>query len=200
MNIALRKPRMTRDEFFVWAQAQTDRYEFDGLEPVAMTGGTARHDIITYNIRAALRSRLRAGGCRPFGPNAGIQTIGDVIRYPDALVTCEKVPDNAHTIPGVVIVFEVLSPASGRTDRIVKLREYRAVPTVRRYIIVEHNSIDLTVFSRHQADEDWTATALTAPDTLELPEVNIEVPVLEFYDDVDLRLPDEHGAAQTQAE
>jgi hypothetical protein len=64
---------MTRDEFFVWAQGQTDRCEFDGFEPVGMTGGTARHDVITYNIRTALRSRLKAGGCRPFGPNASVQ-------------------------------------------------------------------------------------------------------------------------------
>ena len=31
--------RMTREEFFDWAQAQDIRYEFDGFAPVAMTGG-----------------------------------------------------------------------------------------------------------------------------------------------------------------
>jgi Uma2 family endonuclease len=195
MNVALREPRMTREEFFAWAQAQAARYEFDGFEPVAMTGGTARHDVITYNIRTALRSRLGSGACRPFGPNAGVQTVGCAIRYPDALVTCTTVPDDAQTIPGVISVFEVLSPASGRTDRIVKLREYRAVPTIRRYVILEHNSIDLTVFSRHHADAEWIATALTADDILELPEVGIDVPVVEFYQDVDLRRPDEQGIA-----
>ena len=42
---------------------------------------------------------------------------------------------------------------------------------------------------------------MTAHDTLELPEVNIKVPILEFYDDVDLRRPDEHGGVgQTLAE
>jgi Uma2 family endonuclease len=184
---------MTRDEFFVWAQAQAARYEFNGFEPVAMTGGTARHDVITYNIRAALRSRLRSGDCRPFGPNAGIQTVDDAVRYPDALVTCTMVPDDAQTIPGVIIVFEVLSPTSDRTDRIVKLREYRAVPTIRRYIILEHNSIDLTVFSRTHPDADWTAATLTEDDTLQLPEIGIEVPIAEFYQDVDLRRPDEQG-------
>ncbi|MBO0739046.1 MAG: Uma2 family endonuclease [Alphaproteobacteria bacterium] len=190
MNIVVHKPTMTRDEFFVWAQSQAVRYEFDGFEPVAMTGGTVRHDVITYNIRTALRSRLEGGKCRPLGPNAGVQTVGDAIRYPDALVTCTKVSDDAHTIPGVIIVFEVLSPSSGRTDRIVKLREYRAVPSIRRYIILEHNSLDLTVFSRNDVQQDWTATALTAEDVLQLPEIGIEVPVAEFYQDVDLPRPD----------
>jgi Uma2 family endonuclease len=67
MEVAVRKPRMTRDEFFPWAQAQDARYEFDGFEPVAMTGGTANHSRITQNILFALRSRLRGGACRPSG-------------------------------------------------------------------------------------------------------------------------------------
>jgi hypothetical protein len=39
MNVVLRTPRMTRDEFLTWAEVQRARYEFDGFVPVAMTGG-----------------------------------------------------------------------------------------------------------------------------------------------------------------
>jgi Uma2 family endonuclease len=80
----------------------------------------------------------------------------------------------------------VLSPTSGRTDRIDKLREYRAVPSIRRYVILEHGSIGLTVFARADGQEDWTAVALTAEDTLHIPEIGIEIPVAEFYEDTDL--------------
>ena len=120
---------MTREEFFAWAQARDTRYEFDGYEPVAMTGGTANHSQITQNILVALRSRLHGGDCRPLGPDAGVATVGDTVRYPDALVTCAKIRGDAQIIPGVVVVFEVLSPTSGRTARIIKLREYRAIDT-----------------------------------------------------------------------
>jgi Uma2 family endonuclease len=193
MDVAVRKPRMTREEFFPWAQAQDTRYEFDGFEPVAMTGGTANHNQITQNILVALRSRLRGGGCRPFGPDAGVATIGAAVRYPDALVTCARVPGDALTIPGVVVVFEVLSPTSGRVDRIVKLREYRSVATIRTYVIVEHNGVGLTVFSRGREGQDWTAKALTGEDLLPLPEIGIEIPVAELYQDVDF--PEAEAAA-----
>ena len=189
----MRKLRMTREEFFDWAQAQSVRYEFDGFEPVAMTGGTANHSQITQNILVALRTRLRGSACRPLGPDAGVATVGDAVRYPDALVTCAKVPGDAQTIPGVVIVFEVLSPTSGRTDRIVKLREYRAVATIRCYVILEHDSVGLTVFTRGRDEEDWTARALTSEDTLQLPEIGIGIPLAEFYEDVDL--PESEAAA-----
>jgi Uma2 family endonuclease len=195
MNIALRKPRMTRDEFFAWAQTQDQGYEFDGFEPVAMTGGNINHDEITFNIRTALRARLKNSPCRPFGPNAGLATIGDAVRYPDALVTCTKVSGDAYVVPGVVIVFEVVSRTSGRIDRVVKLREYRAVPSIRRYVILEHNDVVVTVLSRQHADENWTSTGLASGDILTLPEVGIEIAVTELYENVDLAPPDQQETA-----
>jgi Uma2 family endonuclease len=186
MSTALRKPRMTREEFFNWAQGQDIRYEFDGFEPVAMTGGNINHSQITQNILVSLRTHLRGGNCRPLGPDAGVATVGNAVRYPDALVTCDKVRGSDLTVSGVIVVFEVLSPTSGRTDRIVKLREYRAVPTIRCYVILEHNNAGLTVFTRRRQDEDWTARALTIEDTVQLSEIGIEIPVAEFYEDVDL--------------
>jgi len=42
------------------------------------------------------------------------------------------------------------------------------------------------VFSRAEGTADWTATALTADETLDVPELGIAVPVQEFYEDVDL--------------
>lgn len=186
MSTALRKPHMTREQFFAWARADGGRWEFDGFEPVAMTGGTVNHSQITQNALVALRTRLLGSGCRALGPDAGLATIGDTVRYPDALVTCTRVPGDATLVPGVVVVFEVLSPTSGRTDRIVKLREYRAVPSIRRYVILEHASIGLVVLARTNANEDWTATALTAEDTLQMPEIGAEIPVAEFYEGVEL--------------
>lgn len=190
MTIALRRPRMTREEFFSWAQAQDVRYEFDGFEPVAMTGGTVDHSQISQNIQFALRARLRGSACRALGPDAGVATVGDTVRYPDALVTCTKVLGTAHLVPGVVVVFEVLSPSSGRIDRIEKVREYRAVSSIRRYVILESTSVGLTVFERLDAGDNWTASTLTEDDALQMEEIGVEVPVAELYQGVELHVTD----------
>lgn len=186
MNVALRRARISREQFLDWASAREERYEFDGFQPVAMTGGTARHNVIAQNIYFALRTRLRGGGCRPMGPDAGVATVGEAVRYPDALVTCTKFPDTDRLIPGVVVVFEVISPTSGREDRIVKVREYHAVPTVRRYVILEHASVGLTVLARDGADDPWSATTLTVDDTLQMPEIGVEIPVADLYEGTDV--------------
>jgi Uma2 family endonuclease len=193
MNIALRKP-WTQDRFFAWAEAQDVRYEFDGVQPVAMTGGTNGASAIGINLITALRSRLRGSGCRPLGPDAGVETVNEAIRYPDALVTCSKFELADHTIPGVVVVFEVLSPTSGRVDRIVKVREYAAVPSIRRYVILESASVALTVMERAGPEEAWRTTVLTDGDMLRMPEIGIEVPVAELYEDITFPDQDEASA------
>jgi Uma2 family endonuclease len=187
MNVALQRP-WTIEQFLNWASAQDGRYEFDGIQPVAMTGGNARHSLVTTNIHAALRSRLRGSPCRYYA-DLGVQTIGSKVRYPDALITCTKFPDTDRLAPGVRVVFEVLSPSSGRTDRIEKVREYAEVQSIRRYVILETTSAGLLVLHRQNASDAWMAAALTIDDTLHLPEIGIEIPVAEFYEDVDLTTP-----------
>jgi Uma2 family endonuclease len=177
---------MTREEFLDWAATQEVRYEFDGFQPVAMTGGTVNHSQINQNIYGALRPRLKGTGCRVLGPDAGVATIGDAVRYPDALVTCTRSPGTDRIVPGVVVVFEVLSPTFGRTDRFDKLLEYQAVPSILRYVILEHTSAALAVHSRVKGNDPWIATALVDGDVLRMPEIGIEVPIAEFYEDTDL--------------
>jgi Uma2 family endonuclease len=193
MNIALRKT-WTQEQFFPWAEAQDERYEFDGVQPVAMTGGNAGHAIVTRNVNFALWTRLRGGPCQPLGPNAGVETVGKAVRYPDALVTCAKFASADLIIPGVVVVFEVLSPTSGRTDRIVKVREYAAVVSIRHYVILELASIGLTVLERTMPEEAWRTDILTIGDVLRMPEIGIEIPVSEFYEGITFQEPEAEPA------
>jgi hypothetical protein len=108
MNVALKKP-WTVEMFLNWAAQQGERYEFDGLQPVAMTGGSACHNRIAQNLYAALRSGLRGSPCSQFGPDLGVQTLGNAVRYPDALITCTKFPGYERLAPNVRMVFEILS-------------------------------------------------------------------------------------------
>jgi hypothetical protein len=57
MPIALQRP-MTREQFLAWEEKQPLHYEFDGFQPVAMTGWKAGR----AGIHAIRRSPL-AGVC-----------------------------------------------------------------------------------------------------------------------------------------
>ena len=57
-----------------------------------------------------------------------------------------------------VVVFEILSPGTSYKDRIEKNREYRATPSIQRYVILEQSSPAATVYTR--AGNDWVADFL----------------------------------------
>ena len=179
MSTGVREP-MTLDQFLGWEQGQALRYEFDGWQPVAMTGGTDLHEAIGGTLRSLLQQRLRGKPCRVRGPTLKIEVMGRM-RYPDAFVYCNPVPPGETVIKEPVVVFEVLSSGTSRTDRIEKLREYQATPSIQRYVILEQDSIAATVFAR--LDVGWDARPVTAGETLAMPEIGIELPLADIYAD-----------------
>jgi Uma2 family endonuclease len=189
MSVALQHP-MSIAEFLAWEEKQEFRWEFDSFQPVAMTGGTAAHEIIGGNIRTALQNRLAGRPCRALGPTLKIEVAGR-IRYPDAFVVCTPVPPKSTVVRDPVVVFEVLSESTSHTDRFEKLREYGATPSIQRYVMLEQDAIAATVYVRK--GPDLVVETLTENDTLRMPETDLEVPMSEFYTDLDLT-----GTAQAE--
>jgi Uma2 family endonuclease len=69
-------------------------------------------------------------------------------------------------------------------DRVTKVEEYRAVPSIRRYVIVESAVRRVLVLSREPGVEAWSETPLTADETLDLPEIGCGIQVEELYENV----------------
>ena len=173
----MRKP-MTLDEFLIWDGQQDSRWEFDGFEPVAMTGGTVAHSQIQLNLLRRIGDRLDGKPCRLFGSELSILVAGSV-RYPDAFVTCTPVADNATVVTEPVVIFEILSPSTATNDFGVKNREYRDTPSVQRYVLLEQGHQAATVFSR--VGEKWMGVVLAGDEILAMPEIGIDFPLGELY-------------------
>lgn len=182
MSVALRKP-MTLDEFLSWEARQPLRYEFDGFQPTAMAGGTEQHSDIQRNLAVAIGGRLRGKPCRFHGSDLKVET-GSTIRYPDGFVVCTPAVRGRTRIPDPVVIFEVLSSESASRDLVTKNHEYAAMPSVRRYIVLSQDEIGGTMFER--IGTDWVGHLLGADSILHMPELDIDVPLTELYEGVDL--------------
>lgn len=181
MNLALRTS-MTLEEFLAWEAGQEFKHEFDGFGPVATAGVTFNHAVIQGNLIASLTARLRGTRCRALGSDLKIKAAGS-IRYPDVFVMCAPGPGNTTVVHDPVVVFEILSPGTAKTDRITKNREYRATPSIQRYVMLEQDEIAATVFER--AGADWIGHVLAADAVLRMSEIGAEVPLAELYDGFD---------------
>lgn len=170
---------LTLAEFLDWEDKQPLRYEFDGVGPVAMTGGTLAHARIQRNLAFALTGRLRGKPCEFLGSDLKIKTSDDRVRYPDGFVTCTGGENFSTMVSDPVVIFEVLSPSTASTDRIIKAREYQAMPSLQRYVMLEQDFIGATVYAR--SGEAWAHEILMEGSVLDLPEIGVALPLAELY-------------------
>lgn len=182
MSAVLHQP-MTVEEFIAWEEKQELRYEFDGIAPVAMTGGTYAHDAVQINLIRELANRLQGKRCRPHGCNLKINT-GGKIRFPDAYVSCGSYQPRDKFGRDPVVLFEVLSDSSEQTDLVFRNDEYELLPSVRRYVILRQDRIGGIQFVRTD-DGDWIGHLLRADAVLYMPEIDIELPLAPLYGGVD---------------
>ena len=186
MNVALR-PTMTLEDFLVWEAKQPEKYEFDGFQPVARNGGTLAHALIGSNLVIELGIRLRGRQCRAYGAGLKILVAGRV-RYPDAFVACSPITPDATWLTDPVVVFEILSESTAVVDQTIKNAEYRATPSIQRYVMLSQQSISANIYER--AGDRWIGSLVTFPDAmLAMPELGIELPLAALYEGLSFDTP-----------
>ena len=167
---------LTVDEFLAWERAQPLRYEFDGIQPVAMTGGGRQHSLIQTRVVVALGTRV-GPPCETHGSELKVVTATRV-RYPDATVLCGSTDDGSDIVEPTA-VFEVLSPSTALTDRRVKPHDYASVPSIQVYVIFDADTLDATVMRRSALWEPESFSGVGA--TVPLPEIGIELSLAAVY-------------------
>ncbi len=164
------------DEFLDWERTQPERYEFDGVQPVAMTGGSVAHARLVRRILRAMEAHLPAE-CEAFGGDLKVLTAGRA-RYPDATIVCGPIDPSGDAVEPSVVV-EVLSPSTALTDRRVKAAEYAGVPSVLVYVMFEQDEPVAVVLRR---SDSWREEVVSgAGAMLLLSEVGIDLALADLY-------------------
>ena len=169
-------------DFLEWEQRQPAKHEFDGFHIVAMAGGTLAHARLQRNLAISVGGALRGTPCEFLGSDFQLR-LDQSVRYPDGFVVCGRQNARALGTSEPVIIFEVLSPSTESTDRITKVREYQAAPSLQRYVMLEQDQVAATVLAR--TPTGWMSQVLAAGDVLAMPEIGISVPLDELYLGVD---------------
>lgn len=184
MSEAMRQTNWTWEAYLEWEVRQPIRHELVDGQVFAMGGGTAEHDTIGNNLRAALHTQLRGQRCRPQGPDLKVRAGKDG-RYPDALIDCgPRVPGALHAQEPVA-VFEALSKSTGWIDQGLKLRDYDATPSVRIYVLISQDEQRAMVYQRDAAGRLGIQNAIIlegADAAIELADVGVVLPFAALYE------------------
>jgi Uma2 family endonuclease len=186
---------MSPIEYLDWEEEQPYKHEYLNGEAYAMTGGTIGHNQIAVNFVAMLRTHLRGKGCRVFVNDVKVQvnTKGPYF-YPDLVVTC----DNEHTdsqklISHPRLIIEVLSPRTKNYDRGEKFRQYRKMPSLQEYILIDALLVDIECYRINERNK-WELTSYNSEDikdltVVEFPSIEFECSIASIYEDVEFSPP-----------
>ena len=156
MSAALEpRPPATLTEFLDWERHQSIRYEWDGVQPVAMVGDSFAHTEIASRLSDLLRAALRGGPCTVVRADLKVLTErGTRARYPDLVVTSAPICPGDSAVPEPLLIVEVLSETTAAADRGAKRAEYAALPSVARYVMLAQDESLALVCDRAGGFED----------------------------------------------
>jgi Uma2 family endonuclease len=157
------RKEMTVEEFFEWCTTQDERYELvDGIPvplrgrfgPHGMSGASTAHDRIASNIIGTLFGQLRGSPCWPTTPDTALRTSIKRVRRPDVTIECAPPDLKSYEVRNPVAAFEILSPTTQLTDKLVKIPEYMRHPKLRTIVIVVPERRAVVVYAR-DAEGQW---------------------------------------------
>lgn len=180
---------VTPEEYLAAERLSETRSEYldGGVYP--MTGATANHGQIVFNIGAELITQLRGRPCRLNGVDLKVR-LPDSLKffYPDVVVVCGEwqyhdARRDIITNPDVVI--EVLSPSTESFDRGAKFEAYRTIESLKEYLLVAQDRPFIEQFVRNDAGKWEYMSAIGLESSLTLPSIGCTLNLGAVYDKVD---------------
>jgi Uma2 family endonuclease len=154
MSLAKLKSKVSIEDYLEGEEAGEVRHEFIYGEVYAMAGTSDRHNRIAGNLFSKIDSHLGASKCETFIENIKLRADELTFYYPDIMVACDESPESIYYRKEPILLVEVLSPSSVRTDRHEKLSIYKGIPSLQEYLIVWQNKIYVEIY-RRQKDDSW---------------------------------------------
>jgi len=183
------KARLTPQEYLdIDRKAEYKSEYFDG-EMFAMSGARRSHNLVAMNVGANLHGQLRGRPCEVYPSDMRVMVNSSgPYTYPDVTVVCgspQFLDAATDTLLNPVVLVEVLSPSTEAYDRGRKFEHFRTIASLRQYLLVASDRVQVDLFTRQESDQ-WLLTSASAPGSeIELASIECRLPVAEIYEKVE---------------
>ena len=139
---------MTVEEFFVWQQAQDDRYELVEGVPLKRLRVSTQHDRIVGNIIAAFGRELQCSRYWPATAGLLLRTKPRTLRRADVLITADEPRADIYEARIVKVVVEVLAQSETGDGGIRRFDEFRRRNDVEHVVMISPERADTAIIQR----------------------------------------------------
>lgn len=148
-------PNLSVDDYLQGEQASDIRHEYVAGQVFAMAGAGENHNRISLNLAFHLRAATRGTPCGVFISDMKVRVAAhDAFYYPDVLLSCDPHDREPLYKSTPCLIAEVLSPSTEVIDRREKLIAYRALESLRYYLLIAQDDYRVELYSR-AADGGW---------------------------------------------
>jgi Uma2 family endonuclease len=183
MGLAKLKTKLGVEDYLKGENVSDIRHEYIYGEVYAMAGASVTHNRIVNNIGFEIDNHLANSQCETFTENVKLKADAKTFYYPDIFVACDEFPESEYYREEPILIVEVLSPSTERTDRNEKLAVYKTIPTLQEYIIVWQEKVYIELH-RRQADDSWLTYIFDENDLteeIEFQSIDLKLTLDEIY-------------------
>ncbi|OQX27412.1 MAG: hypothetical protein BWK80_05345 [Desulfobacteraceae bacterium IS3] len=175
----------SKEEYLEIEAAADYKSEYYQGELFAMSGGSPKHSIISFNLIREIGQGLRNKNCIGFESNMKLEIAeADAYVYPDLMVVCGDVKlaeNTTDVITNPVLIIEVLSPGTEAFDRGKKFEYYRSVESLKEYVLVSQDKPRVEAYFRKDRN-NWQYTVIEGIEkSIVFKSLDYEVKLEEIY-------------------
>jgi Uma2 family endonuclease len=184
MSEAAEKVRVPYEDYLRQERLEQWKHEWIDGEVFAMAGGSPEHSRLQGRLIRILGTALEGGPCEVYTTDLRIRSRAtEIATYADVTVVCGEIETDAQdkdAVTNPTLIIEVFSSSTEAYDRGTKAKHYRAIPSLREYLLVNQDEPRIEVFRRTQSGR-WEFLEARAGELLTLESVDCTISIDEVY-------------------
>ncbi len=177
MSTVIKTNLISTEEYLQGELVSEVKHELIDGYAYAMAGAHANHERISMTLAKRFGNHLDNLPCEPFGSDMKVKA-GLNFFYPDLSVDCDFDESQPYFTETPIIIVEVLSKSTRRTDQTIKRRAYLNLPSLQEYVLIEQDFVDVEVIRRN---EGWQSKHYYLGDEVTFESIELTLPVEDIY-------------------
>ena len=178
MSLPKQEKFITQEEYLEGEKMSDVKHEYIDGDVYAMAGTTDNHGRISASLLTNFYNHLKNSTCEPFMADIKVK-VNNSFFYPDVMVACNEKDNAPYYRESPIIIVEVLSKSTRRTDQTIKRRAYQSIASLQEYILIEQDIVDIEVCRKF--DHFWQSRRYYLGDDITLKSIDLTLSVEDIY-------------------
>ena len=168
---------ISEEDYLAGESASEAKHEYIDGKVYAMAGASKNHQRLCSTLNRLFGNHLSGLPCDVYSSDIKVKT-GKSFFYPDIMVVCQDITEHEYYTESPVLIVEVLSKSTRKTDRALKRLAYQNIVTLQEYVLIEQDLVEVEICRRAK---HWQPEVYFLGDDAYFASINLTLPVEEIY-------------------